>query len=266
MVDRSSRFASAIAGLIAATSAAPPPCRPCGQRAHPSSARRRPPAAARPSVRPAADARNCGGRHLAGRDDDPRAHLGPVPHLHGKGHRHADAAMRRRIARQHAGMHRDARPGDPLHERHRRAAIDVGVVQLLFLNDAEDAHRRRMAVHARGNRRFREESVGVVDLQLLLVDRDRDDQRSLRLGRFLSAAPRSFWPDGREPLPPLRNRAVRAANTRDRNPTSNRARLPRRRWRRSPRPPSKRQFAKAVRSQSEALMPAHAHHPRIPSH
>ena len=129
--------------------------------------------------------RKARGRHLAGGDDDPRAHLGPVPHLHGEGHRHADAAMRRRIAREHAGMHGDARPGDPLHVRHRRAAIDVGMVQLVFLDDAENAHRGRMTLHARGNRSFREEAVGVVDLQALFLDRDRDDQRSLRLGRFL---------------------------------------------------------------------------------
>ncbi len=100
--------------------------------------------------------REAGRGDFAGGDDDPRAHLGPAPHLRGKGQRHADAAMRRRIARQHAGVHRDTRPGDPLHERHRRAAIDVGVVKLVLLDDAENAHRRRMALHAGRHRAFRD--------------------------------------------------------------------------------------------------------------
>ena len=129
--------------------------------------------------------RKAGRRDFAGGDHDPRAHPGPVPHLHGKDHGHADAAVRSRIAREHAGMYGDARPCDPLHVRHRGAAIDIGAVEFVFLNDAENAHRRRMATHARGDRCFREESVGVVNLQALLVDRDRDDQRPLRLGRFL---------------------------------------------------------------------------------
>ena len=79
-------------------------------------------------------------------------------------------------------MHRDTRPGDALHERHRRTAIDVGVVHLVLLDDAEHAHRRRMPLHARRHRAFGEEAVGIVDPDLLLVDRDRDDQGSLRLG------------------------------------------------------------------------------------
>ena len=58
---------------------------------------------------------------------------------------HADAAMGSRIAREHAGMHGDARPGNPLHVGHRRAAVDIGVVKFVLLNDAEDAHRRRMS-------------------------------------------------------------------------------------------------------------------------
>src|SRR5258706_1034121 len=93
--------------------------------------------------------------------------------------------MGSRIAREHTGMHGDARPCNPLHVGHRRATVDIGVVKFVFLNDAEDAHWRRMSAHARGDRRFREESAGVVKLQALPFDRDRDDQRSLRLGRFL---------------------------------------------------------------------------------
>ena len=122
------------------------------------------------------------GRDLAGRHDDARAHLGPVPHLGGEGHRHADAAMRCRIARQDSGMHRDTRPGDALHERHRRAAVDVGVVHLVLLDDAEHTHRGRVTLHAGRDRAFGEQTVGVVDPDPLLLDRDVDDQRPLRLG------------------------------------------------------------------------------------
>ena len=131
--------------------------------------------------------RDGGGRDCAGRDDDARAHPGPVPHLHGKRRRHADAAMRRRIARQHPGMQRDARPGEALHVRHRRAAVDVGAVHLVLLNDAEHAHRGRMPLHARRYRAFGEQPVAVVDAHLLLLDRDGNDQRPVRLGAGLLA-------------------------------------------------------------------------------
>ena len=207
--------------------------------------------------------RKAGRGHLAGGDDDPRAHLGPVPHLHGKGHGHADAAMRGRIARQHAGMHGDAGPGDPLHIGHRRAAIDVGMMQLLFLDDAEHAHRRRMALHARGDRRFREEAVGVVDPQLLLVDRDRDDQRSLRLGRLPFPAPRSSWPDGGGPCGCGCGIAGPGREYPGSESVQYRARLPPGRRRRSRRPPSGRQSAKACPA-TAAPIPAHACHSRIP--
>ncbi len=126
--------------------------------------------------------REGGRRDRTRRDDDARAHPGPVPHLHGKRHRHADAAVRRRIARQYAGVQRNARPGDALHVRHRCAAVDVGAVHLVLLDDAEHAHRGRMTLHARRYRALGEQAVGVVDADLLLIDRDGDDQRSLRLG------------------------------------------------------------------------------------
>ena len=118
----------------------------------------------------------------AGRDDDARAHPGPGPHLHGKRRWHADAAVRRRIARQHTGVQGDARPGEALHVRHRRAAIDVGAVHLVLLNDAEHAHRGRMPLHSCRDRAFGEQTVAVVDAHLLLLDRDGNDQRPVRLG------------------------------------------------------------------------------------
>src|SRR5690348_693888 len=124
-------------------------------------------------------------RHIAGSDDDARSHLGPVPHLDGKRHRHADAAMRGGMARQDASMHGNAGPSDPLHVGHGRAAIDVGMMKPMLLNYAENAHRRWVARHARGNRCFRKQPVSVVNPDLLLSDRNRDDQRPLRFSALL---------------------------------------------------------------------------------
>ena len=249
-VDRSSRLASEIAGLTVASASAALSAFAAGGASElglGGGSRLR-----RDLLLGEQGMRKPGRGYFAWRDDDPRAHLGPVPHPGGERHRHADAAMRRRIARQHAGMHRDARPGDPLHERHRRAAIDVGMVQLVLLNDAEDAHRRRMALHARGDRRFREKSVGVVDLQVLPLDRDRDDQRALRLGATPSA-PRPSWPDAGERAAAAAAAPAGLAKIRARNPTSNTGRLQPGKPSRSLRPPSKPQFAKTVRSQSPAI-------------
>ena len=153
--------------------------------------------------------REGGWRHLARRHDDARAHLGPAIHLHRERHRHSDTAMRRRIARQYAGMHRNTRPRDPLHERHRCAAVDVGMMQLLLLDHAEGAHRRQMAGHAGRNRRFREEAVGVVYPEILPVERDRDDQRSLRLGGFLCRCCHLFRSAAAGPLHLLRRNRCR---------------------------------------------------------
>src|SRR6516164_7500745 len=122
---------------------------------------------------------------LAWRDEHPRAHLGPVPHLHRKRRRHANAAMRRRITRQNARMHGDTGPGDALHVGHRRATVDVRMMEFVLLDDAENAHRRRMAGHTGGNWCCGKEAVGVVDLDLLPADRHRDDEWSLRIGAAL---------------------------------------------------------------------------------
>ncbi len=67
----------------------------------------------------------------------------------------------------------------------RRAAIDVGAVPFVLLDDAEHAHGRRMAAHAGRDRRFREQAVGVEYPQGLSLDRDGDHQRADRLGVFL---------------------------------------------------------------------------------
>jgi hypothetical protein len=77
--------------------------------------------------------------------------LGEAVQPHGEIMRHADAAMRGRVADIRAFMHGDARPGDALHVRHRRIAVDVRTMEELFLDDAEDAERRRMARYAGGD-------------------------------------------------------------------------------------------------------------------
>ena len=81
-------------------------------------------------------------------------------------------------------MHRDARPGDALHVRHR-GVIKIGNVMAVLLNDAEHTVGRRMRLGAGGNRRLREQAVDVVDLDPLLFDRDGNHQRSDRLGCVL---------------------------------------------------------------------------------
>ena len=79
-----------------------------------------------------------------------------------------------------AFVQRDTRPGDALHEGHRRAAIDVRVVQTVLLNDAENADRRGMPGHAGCDQRFRHFGSVAVKVQLLLIDGNDDLQRPLR--------------------------------------------------------------------------------------
>ena len=70
------------------------------------------------------------------------------------------------------------RPGDALHIRHRRAAVDVGFVVALPADDAEDAHRGGMARYAGRDRRVRYVLPVAVEVQLLLVDGNDDLQRT----------------------------------------------------------------------------------------
>src|SRR6516164_9780844 len=57
---------------------------------------------------------------------------------------------------QLAFMQCHPRPGDALHVRHWRAAVDVGMMITVFLDYAEDAHRRGMASHPRRHRSLRD--------------------------------------------------------------------------------------------------------------
>ena len=83
------------------------------------------------------------------RDDHAHAEPGQAVQPDRKIVRHADAAMRCRMADIFALMQRHARPGDALHEGHRRVAVDIGTVEDLLLDDAEHAERRRQAAARR---------------------------------------------------------------------------------------------------------------------
>ena len=72
--------------------------------------------------------RNLAGRDVVAHDDHAQADVGQTEQPLGEGDGQAHAAVRGRMARQHAGMHRYARPGDALHERHVAVFIEVGLV------------------------------------------------------------------------------------------------------------------------------------------
>ena len=127
------------------------------------------------------------------RDDHAHADLRLAEQVLGKVIGHADAAVRGRIAGQRPAMQRDARPGDALHVRHPGVVIEVGVVILILLHDAEDAGRGLASLDAGRNRRPQDPAVGVVDRHLLALDRhDRHDRLTgIAGGRHLDGAGRT---------------------------------------------------------------------------
>ena len=132
------------------------------------------------------------GGHVVGGNHDARAELGHAVQLGGERGRQPDAAVGGRIAGHHAGVQRHARPGDALHEGHRRAAVDVGAVVAALGDHAEHAGRRRKTALARGNGALGDQALGPVDRDALLADRDDGEQRApvaldLLLGRRRSA-------------------------------------------------------------------------------
>ena len=135
--------------------------------------------------------RQLDGLHILRRHDHARAHPRHAPQLRSKGVGEADAPVRGRIAGQHARVHGNARPGDALHERHRRAAVDVGVMIPVLLDHAEHAGWRRVTRHAGRNAALRMEAVGAVDRDALLGNGYDDEVRLWRraLG-FVSLDPR----------------------------------------------------------------------------
>ena len=130
-------------------------------------------------------------RHLAIGDDHARAEPGEPEQMDRIGMRQADAAVRRRPAGDDARMQSDARHGEPLHVGHRGAAVDVGEVILLLVDDAEDAGRRGKTAGAGGDARLLDQAVLVEQAQRLAIDGDDDLQRPLRLagGRHGLRAP-----------------------------------------------------------------------------
>ena len=115
--------------------------------------------------------------HVVAHHDHAHAHLGQVEELLGEPVRQADAAVRCRLARQHAGVQRDAGPGDALHEGHRGIVVEIGVVLPVLLDDAVDAGRRLVAGLAGRDRRPQDLALGVVDGDPLVVERDDGQQR-----------------------------------------------------------------------------------------
>ena len=101
--------------------------------------------------------------------------------------------MRGRIAGQRPAMQRDAVPGDALHVRHPGIVIEARVVVLVLLDDGEDAGRRLASRGAGRHRRAQDPAVGVVESDLLGLDRhDRHDRlaciaRRRRLGGWRGA-------------------------------------------------------------------------------
>ena len=116
-------------------------------------------------------------------DDHHRADLRDGEQQCGEGQRQAHAAMRVRIARQLARMQRHARPGEPVHVRHRRVVVFIRVVVLVLLQDREHARRRRMPRLAGGAGRHGDADAVAINIDALV--RDRHDDRHRPLGRAL---------------------------------------------------------------------------------
>ena len=116
-----------------------------------------------------------------GRVDRRYDHPHPEPRLveqllrKAKGHPHA--AVRRRISGQRPAVQRDAVPGDALHVRHVGIVIHVRAVVLFLLDEGEDAGWRLASLGAGRHRRAQDPAVGVVERDLLGLDRhDRHDR------------------------------------------------------------------------------------------
>jgi len=110
-------------------------------------------------------------------DDDAGAETGQGPQPRSELLRQADAAVRGRMAEILTLMQGDAGQGNPLHEGHRRAAVEIGFVVALLVDDAEHAHRRRMPRYSGRDRRVSDMRSVAVEVELLLADRNDDLQR-----------------------------------------------------------------------------------------
>ena len=91
--------------------------------------------------------------------------------------------MRGRIAGQRPAVQRDAVPGDALHVRHPGIVIEARVVVLVLLDDGEDAGRRLASRGAGRHRRAQDPAVGIVESDLLGLDRHDRHDRFARIAR-----------------------------------------------------------------------------------
>ncbi len=136
---------------------------------------------------------NSTGARVVRRDDHPHPDPRLVEQLLRKAEGHPHAAVRGRIAGQRPAVQRDAVPGDALHVRHPGIVIHVRAVVLVLLDDGEDAGRRLASLGAGRHRRAQDPAVGVVESDLLGLDRhDRHDRlagiaRRRRLGGWRGA-------------------------------------------------------------------------------
>ena len=111
------------------------------------------------------------------RDDHPHPDPRLVEHPIGKAEGHPHAAVRGRIPGQRPAVQRDAVPGDALHVRHMGIVIHVRAVVDLFIDNGEDAGRRLASLGAGRYGGAQDPALGVVDSDLLGLDRhDRHDR------------------------------------------------------------------------------------------
>ena len=132
------------------------------------------------------------------RDDDPHPEPRLVEHFFRKAVRHADTAMRGGVAGQRSAMQRNAVPGDALHVRHLGIVIEGGAVLLFLLDDGKDAGRRLPARGSGRDRRADDPAVGVVEHDVLGLDRhDRHDRLTgLAWRRLLGGCRLCLWRRG----------------------------------------------------------------------
>ena len=117
------------------------------------------------------------------RDDHPHSDSRLVEQFFGKAKRHPHAAVRGRIAGQGPAVQRDAVPGDALHVRHRGIVIHVRVVILFLVDDRKDAGRRLASRGAGRHRRAQDPALGVVQRDVLGLDRHDGHDRLAGIAR-----------------------------------------------------------------------------------
>src|SRR6516162_3801694 len=79
-----------------------------------------------------------------------------------------DATMASRITRQLARVHGDARPGEPLHVRHRGVIIRFRVMRLLLFENVEYPRRRGVALAAAADARAADKNAVAIHIHRLL--------------------------------------------------------------------------------------------------